>query len=218
MKPSKKFSDCGILARARGRAREDALCVNCGSLERHRLTWLYFDRMTDLFDGRTKRMLHIAPEQSFEGRLKKQLGLGYITADICPGRATVQMDIIDIQFPNEIFDVIYCSHVLEHVSDDKRAICELYRVLKSSGWAILAVPILLDKTFENPMITSPEERQKLFGQYDHVRIYGLDFLERLKEAGFNVKVTEATDFLKKEEIIRMGITQAAGSIYYCTKK
>lgn len=162
-------------------------------------------------------MLHIAPEPSLEKQLKKQLGSGYISADIMRNRASVRMDITDIQYPNETFDVIYCSHVLEHVSDDKRAIREFCRVLESDGWAVLLVPITADKTFEDASVIDPSERLKLFGQKDHVRRYGPDYVERLRSC-FHVKVINASDFLKKEEIVQMGITRAAGEIYYCTKR
>jgi SAM-dependent methyltransferase len=173
--------------------------------------------MTNLFDKHLKYMLHVAPEPSFEKQLRKQLGSGYISADIIRGRAMIRMDITDIQYPDETFDVIYCSHVLEHVSDDKRAIREFCRVLKSDGWAVLLVPITSDKTFEDASVVDPSERLKLFGQEDHVRRYGPDYVERLRSC-FHVKVINAHDFLQKEEIIRMGITNAAGEIYYCTKQ
>jgi ubiquinone/menaquinone biosynthesis C-methylase UbiE len=121
------------------------------------------------------------------------------------------MDITDIDYADETFDVIYSSHVLEHVPDDRKAIRELHRVLKSDGWAILQVPITAYRTFEDPSITNPIDRLRIFGNKDHVRKYGPDFVERLKEAGFKVKVITASDFL-------MGITDAAGEIYHCTKR
>jgi SAM-dependent methyltransferase len=188
-------------------------------MERHRFVWLYFEKMTNLFDGGFKSMLHVAPESFFETLLKKQLGKGYISADIENNRAMVKMDVTDILFPNETFDVIYCSHVLEHVLDDKRAMREFYRVLKFGGWAIIIVPISVDRatTFEDPSVRDPMERFRLFGQGDHVRRYGLDYLERLREAGFIVSVIKPADFLSKAEIEHMGITQSAGEIYYCTK-
>jgi ubiquinone/menaquinone biosynthesis C-methylase UbiE len=174
--------------------------------------------MTDLFDGPTKSMLHVAPERMFENLLKRQLGSGYLTADLHNPNAMVRMDITDINYADDTFDVIYCSHVLEHVPDDRRAIRELNRILNSDGWAVLLVPITADRTFQDPSITDPSDRLRLFGQEGHVRRYGPDFVERLKEAGFTVKVTTASDFLTEEEIARMGITDAAGKIYYCTKQ
>jgi len=210
-KSSRKFGEAGIAKRS------DAQCIFCGSLERGRLVWLYFEKMTNLFDQNPKQMLHVAPESYFEKSLKRQMGSGYLTADLKNPGVMVQMDITDIQYPNETFDVIYCSHVLEHVLDDKRAMREFYRVLKSDGWAVILVPIMSEKTFEDPSVTHPSERLRLFGQEDHVRIYGPDFAERLREAGFVVKIVRPTDFLKNEEIVRMGITKSAGEIYLCTK-
>lgn len=210
--PSERFGEVGIVP------REDAKCTSCGARERHRLVWLYFKRMTDLFDGCPKNMLHVAPERTFENLLKHHLGSGYLTADLHKSSAMVRMDITDIDYADDTFDVIYCSHVLEHVPDDRRAIRELHRVLKSDGWAVLLVPITADITFEDPSITEPTDRLRLFGNKDHVRKYGPDFVERLKEAGFKVKVITASDFLTEEETGLMGITEAAGDIYYCTKR
>jgi SAM-dependent methyltransferase len=209
--PSDTFEEVGIVP------REDAKCRWCGARERHRLVWLYFERKTDLFDGRLKNMLHVAPEQAFEHLLKNHLGSGYLTADLHKSGAMVKMDITDIDYADETFDVIYCSHVLEHVPDDRRAIRELHRVLKSDGWAILQVPVAADITFEDLSIAEPADRLRLFGNKDHVRKYGSDFVERLKEVEFKVKVTNASDFLTEEEIGLMGITAASGEIYYCKK-
>lgn len=210
-KSSRKFGEFGVIP------RNDARCIHCGALERHRLTWLYFKRKTDLFNRRPIKMLHVAPEPVFEKLLRCHLGPAYITADLYNPRAMIKMDITDIQYPDESFNVIYCSHVLEHVSDDIQAMREFFRTLKSDGWAILLVPITADRTFEDPSITNPTDRMKLFDQEDHVRRYGSDYVERLREAGFEVKVTIPSDFLSREEIIHMGITKEAGEIYYCTK-
>ncbi|MGB5965972.1 MAG: methyltransferase domain-containing protein [Sulfurimonadaceae bacterium] len=183
------------------------------------MLWIFFKTRTNLFNGLQKEMLHVAPEPVFQKLLSKQLGEGYLTADLYNPAAMVKMDITDIQYPDNTFDVIYCSHVLEHVDDDKKAMKEFYRTLKPDGWAILLVPILEGPTYEDPSITDPQERLKAFGQEDHVRKYGTDlvYLNRLKEAGFNVQITEASEFLDSEQITRMGITEAAQDIYYCTK-
>ena len=162
-------------------------------------------------------MLHVAPELCFESRFKKRLGDNYLTADLFNARAMVKMDITNIEYPDQSFDVIYCSHVLEHVQDDKKAMREFCRVLKSNGWAILPVPVNDDETFEDPSIVEPSERLKAFGQKDHVRRYGLDYVDRLREAGFRVAITEVNDFVQNEEAIHMGLTPASGKIYYCTK-
>ena len=192
--------------------------MRCGALERHRFVWVYFWKKTNLFDGNVKRLLHVGPEPFFRKRLKNYLGSGYVTADLSGRGVDVRMDVTEIKYPDEFFDVIYCSHVLEHVSDDRRAMREFYRVLKNDGWAILLVPITAGKTFEDPSITEPDIRLRVFGQKDHVRCYGPDYVERLREAGFDVKITCVSDLFEKDEIVRMGLTAASGEIYYCTKE
>lgn len=208
---SKKFVSYGIVA------REEAKCIHCGALERHRFVWLYFKRETNLFDKVSKKVLHVAPERCLKNRLKKHLGENYITADLSNPHAMVKMDITNIQYPDETFDVIYCSHVLEHVQDDVKALREFYRVLKQDGWAILLVPIDADKTFEDPTIVDPSERLRVFGQSDHVRLYGPDYLDRLRGAGFRVKVSSVSELFGKDEIVRMGLSKGSGEIYFCTK-
>ena len=197
--------------------REDAQCAHCGALERHRLFWLFVKRKTNLFDGKSKIMLHIAPEECFESKLKQQLSNNYLTADLLDPRAMRKIDITDIDFPDQSFDVIYCSHVLEHVQDDRKAMREFYRILKCDGWAILLVPITAERTFEDPSITDPEERLKVFGQNDHVRRYGTDYVNRLTEAGFSVRIIQVKDVVQDDESIRMGLTSGSGDIYFCTK-
>ncbi len=209
-KSSRRFRPFGA------KLREDAQC-DCGALERHRFLWLYLTKKTDLFDGNPKKMLHVAPEYFFESILKERLGESYITADLSDSRAMVKMDIISIQYPDESFDVIYCSHVLEHVQDDRLAMREFYRVLKKNGWAILLVPISAEVTFEDPSIVEPQERVKAFGKEDHVRRYGPDYVDRLLEAGFKVEVKKVDDLFEKGDTVRMGLTPASGEIYYCTK-
>lgn len=162
-------------------------------------------------------MLHVAPEPCFESRFKERLGGAYLTADLFDPRAMVKMDITNIKYSNQSFDVIYCSHVLEHVVDDKLAMKEFYRVLKNEGWAVLLVPITSKKTFEDKSIVNPQERLDAFGQKDHVRRYGPDYIERLRDAGFTVEITKVSDLASSHDIITMGLTAASGEIYYCTK-
>jgi SAM-dependent methyltransferase len=209
--PSREFAEAGA------DPREDAMCTYCGALERHRLVWAYFERMTGLFDGTPKKVLHVAPEGVFRDILQKQIGAGYLTADLFAENVMIKMDVEDIKFDDDSFDVIYCSHVLEHVPDDRRAMREFRRVLKPHGWAILLVPVVADRTFEDPSITDPAERARLFGQEDHLRNYGPDYKNRLEEAGFKVQVVQPIDFLSNQDIARMGITKAAGDVYRCTK-
>jgi len=167
------------------------LCPKCLSLERHRLLWLYLKNKTNFFSEKL-RVLHIAPEQSFLKRFKKSSNLSYTTGDIESPIADVKMDIKQIPFNENQFDVIICNHVLEHIDDEQKALKEILRVLKPNGWAILQVPInySLETTFEDNSIVSAKDREKYFGQYDHVRFHGKDYPKRLENAGFIVKQEE----------------------------
>lgn len=196
--------------------RENALCPNCLSLERHRLMWLYLKEKTTFFKEQL-HVLHIAPEACFIRRFEKQHGDRYITADIESPLAKVKMDIHAIPFPENTFDVVLCNHVLEHVRDDIQAMREIHRVLKPNGFAILQVPFFNpvgDHTFSDDTITDPREREKIFGQSDHVRKYGYDYPERIRAAGLHAVedpfVNELTDDVRarhglvKGEIIYRG--------------
>jgi len=177
--------------------RENALSPSTLSLERHRLLWLYLKNETAFFTYDKKlKVLHIAPEQCFLNRFKKQKNLEYITSDIESPIADVKADICDLPFDENSFDVVLCNHVLEHIPDDTKAMQELYRVMKSGGFGIFQIPQDLnrDKTFEDDSITDPKERAKIFGQYDHVRVYGRDYFDKLRTIGFNV---EEVNYSKK---------------------
>lgn len=165
--------------------RPDAMCTACKSLERHRLTWLFLTFETDLLQ-RPHRLLHFAPEPSFVKRFRDVDDLVYVTADIASPLADVQVDIQALPFTDGEFDAVLCSHVLEHVPDDRRAMNELYRVVRPGGWALVGVPLKKGPTYEDPSIVTPEARREAFGQEDHVRIYGDDLEARLTEAGFAV--------------------------------
>lgn len=195
--------------------RNDARCPSCGSLERHRFAWLYLAQRTDLFDMRPKRVLHIAPETCFAGRFAQRIGSGYITADLRPQFVAESIDLERIPHRDDSFDVVYCSHVLEHVPDDRRAMAEMRRVLKHDGWAMILVPITSEQTIEDPSITDPHERERLFGQHDHVRRYGPDFVERLEEAGLGVTVATVSQLVGAADAERMGLTASAGDIFHC---
>jgi SAM-dependent methyltransferase len=196
--------------------RPQALCPVCGALDRHRLTYLYFIQETNLFNGDKKTLLHVAPESQLSRLFQEADYINYLSADLSSPSAMVKMDITDIHYPDCSFDVIYCSHVLEHVSDDRRAMRELHRVLKADGWAILQVPISGDTTFEDPTITNPDIREQLFRQNDHLRQYGRDFADRLGAAGFHVSVDGCVRELGEREIIRFGLPRNE-DIYFCTK-
>jgi SAM-dependent methyltransferase len=196
--------------------RSEARCPICGSLERHRLMHLYMTQRTDLFNGQRKRMLHVAPEPELSEWFRKTEYIDYVSADLFNPRAMVRMDITDIQYRDNTFDVIYCSHVLEHVLDDKKALHEFWRVLKIGGWAILQVPITSEVTFEDPTITSPEERERLFGQHDHVRRYGPDYLDRVVGVGFSVTVDSFARELDESTVSRYGLMRSE-DVYFCRK-
>ncbi len=170
------------------KSRGNALCPSCLTLERHRLIWIYLKEKTDFFSAPIK-MLHIAPELCFMDRFESLKSLDYITADLESPLAKVKMDIHEMPFEESSFDVIFCNHVLEHVEDDLKALSEIKRVLKPGGWAILQVPFFYPipkTTLEDPSITDPGEREKIFGQDDHVRMYGEDYAERLRSSGLEV--------------------------------
>ena len=193
-------------------------CPVCKSNARTRFAWIFFERHTDLLDGSPKSLLHFAPEPSLRTRLAQVPGLDYLTADIDPAKAMVRVDITDIQFDDDHFDGVYCSHVLEHVAKDRRAIGEILRVLKPGGWAVFVVPIKADQTFEDPSITDPAERERRFGQHDHVRLYGPDFLDRLREAGFLARAMRPADVLEPGEEATFGIPSSSSRvIFFATK-
>jgi SAM-dependent methyltransferase len=200
-------------------SRPEARCVWCSSLERHRLVWLYLQKEGHLFDGRSRAVLHVAPEPCLEPRLRARLGRGYITADLHDRHTDVRMDIMDIAYPDGTFDFVYCSHVLEHVADDRRAMREFRRVLKKDGRALLLVPIVGGAhTFEDSRITDPKERERVYGQHDHVRSYGADYVDRLKDAGLAVDVVTAKDLASVEDVARMNLGMAAGELYVCRNR
>jgi predicted SAM-dependent methyltransferase len=175
--------------------RLNALCPRCGSLDRERLVYLYLKHKTNLFSVERLRVLHVAPGRNLQKVLMVLPNIDYLSADLCSPRAMVKMDITDIKYGDDCFDVIICNHVLEHIPGDRKAMSELYRVLKPGGWSILQVPISLslDKTYEDPTVQTAEEREKLFGQCDHVRIYAKDYKERLEKAGFSVETYSFTE-------------------------
>lgn len=184
-------------------SRENALCPHCLSLERHRLLWLYLERETTLFES-LPQLLHIAPEVCLMRHLKphyKSSPERYQTADLESPLADLHFDIQQIPLADESFDVVICNHLMEHVEDDLRAMRELHRILKRGGWGVLLSPVDLQRatTFEDDSITDPKERTRIFGQYDHRRLYGNDFADRLRKAGFEVEDLDYAARLTPEE-------------------
>lgn len=182
-------------------SRPNALCPGTLSLERHRLLWLYLTRKTTLLEQALK-VLHIAPEQVFFSTFKNLTHWDYTTTDLHSPIADVKADICDLPFEDSSYDLIFCNHVLEHIPDDLQAMKELYRVLKKGGTLIAQVPLeaTRDLTFEDDSITDKAQRTEIFGQYDHVRIYGKDYYQRLETVGFKTERIDMLKTLSPEEI------------------
>lgn len=198
--------------------RDNALCPHCMSLERHRLMQLYLQRKTNFYTDKLK-LLHVAPEYCFIDRFEQMKNLEYITADIESPLAKVKMDIHHIPFEANTFDVAFCNHVMEHVTDDIKAMSELYRVLKPGGWAIIQSPQDWSRasTYEDASITDPKEREKHFWQDDHLRLFGRDYGQRLQKAGFTVTEDHfVMDELTPQEVKRYALP-ANEVIYFCQK-
>jgi SAM-dependent methyltransferase len=204
------FREFGVIPRS------NALCPGCGSLERHRLLWLYLKARTDFF-SRNIRVLHLAPEEILQKAFRHQNNLQYVSGDLQSPDVSVALDITRLPFRDEVFDVILCCHVLEHIPDDRAAMRELRRVLSGNGWAILQVPMDsgLEKTFEDPAIITPQEREKYFGQWDHVRLYGRDYGKRLEESGFQVRVDGFCSELDAGSRERFSVLNE--DIYFCRR-
>lgn len=205
-----------------GTQRNNVLSPSTLSLERHRLLWLYLNEKTDFFRSEpvsdspithTERIklrntetnsplkvLHFAPEQAFYKLFRNQKNLDYTTTDLFSPLADVKADICNLPFEDNQYDVILCNHVLEHIPDDTKAMQELYRVLKPGGMAILQIPQELSRatTFTDDSITDQKERAKIFGQYDHVRIYGYDYFDKLRSIGFKVEEEDYTNKIAPE--------------------
>jgi len=195
-------------------SRQNALCPSCLSLERHRLIWVYLKQKTNFFSTQLN-ILHIAPELCFMDRFEKQHSEKYITADIESPLAKVKMDIHQIPFHENHFDVVLCNHVLEHVADDIKAMSEIKRVLKPGGWAILQVPFFSpvpDVTFEDNSIKDKREREKIFGQDDHVRKFGKDYLQRIEQAGLKAEADPFVNTLSDDMIKKYGLMK--GELIY----
>jgi SAM-dependent methyltransferase len=186
-----------------GKQRNNVLSPSTLSLERHRLLWLYLQNETDFFTAQ-KKVLHFAPEQSFYKRFKRMPNLDYTTTDLNSPLADVKADICHLPFQDNAFDIIFCNHVLEHIPDDTKAMQELYRVLKPNGFGVFQIPQDLnrEKTFEDNSITDKKERAKIFGQYDHVRIYGRDYFDKLRSVGFKVEEVDYTNKLSEDDIFK----------------
>ena len=187
--------------------RENALCPGCLSLERHRLLWLWLVRESDIGRGAMAlpKLLHIAPEVALMRKFRKMYASQpehYVTADLESPLADMHFDVQSIPLEDESFDALICNHIMEHVEDDGKALSELYRILRPNGWGVILSPVDLERetTFEDDTITDEKERTRIFGQYDHRRIYGRDYAARLERAGFEVyDIPYSEAFTHKEQ-------------------
>ncbi|TYA53205.1 class I SAM-dependent methyltransferase [Formosa maritima] len=186
-----------------GKQRNNVLSPSTLSLERHRLLWLYLKNETNFFSENLK-VLHFAPEQCFLKRFKSLKNLEYTTTDLESPIADVKANICNLPFEDNSYDVILCNHVLEHIPNDTKAMQELFRILKPGGFGVFQIPQDLSRetTFEDNSITDRKERAKIFGQYDHVRIYGLDYFDKLRNIGFKVDEVDYTSNLSEEDITK----------------
>lgn len=202
-KSFKKFLPYGY-----GVQRPNVLSPSTLSLERHRLLWLYLKNETGFFKNPLK-VLHMAPEQCFLSLFKKMENLDYTTADLYSPIVDVKADILNLPFEDNQFDIVFCNHVLEHIEDDTKAMSELFRVMKPGGMGIFQIPqdITRKETYEDFSITEPDQRTKHFGQYDHVRIYGQDYFDRLRAVGFKVEEFNYSSSLTPEIMDKFRLTQ-----------
>ncbi len=198
--------------------RENVLCPYDLTLERHRLMWLYLKNDSNFFTAEKLDVLHIAPEQCFHSLFNKQKNLKYVTGDLESPLADLHFDLHHIPLEDNSFDVVFCNHVLEHVEDAHQCMRELYRVMKPGGWGIMQVPLdnTRENTYEDPSITSPEEREKHFWQKDHVRLFGRDYPDWLRKAGFSVEAYDKESKYDEKLLERYRIQK--GEILYIAHK
>lgn len=196
--------------------REQAICWRCGAHERHRFTWLVLEQRPELL-GRARSLLHFAPEYALERRLRERSDLRYVTTDLDPAKGALVLDLEALDLPDASFDAVLCSHVLEHVGDDARAMRELRRIVAPGGWALVMVPIDhgRSQTYEDASITTPEARREAFWQDDHVRLYAPDVADRLAAAGFAVERVRAGEALGPESVGRHGLL-AGEELHLCS--
>jgi len=205
-----------------GGYRENMLCPRCFSVDRDRLIYLFLEEKTDLFSA-PMRILHIAPEGCIRAMLMSLPNIDYHSGvkyyeGYYYDRHINLMDITSLPFESETFDAILCNHVLEHIDDDRKAMKEIYRIMKPRAWAMLQVPISLklDQTFYDPSIDTPEEREQVYGQFDHVRLYGKDYPDILKKEGFSVNTYSPFETHPPEELEKYALN--AREILYIAYK
>lgn len=192
--------------------RPGAICWRCGSHERHRFQWLVFERRPDLLEH-AGSILHFAPEYCLRRRLSAEAarrGARYVTADLDPRGVDLRLDLTALALPDDAFDAVICSHVLEHVPDDGAAMRELRRVTAPGGWCLVMVPLDLgrEQTYEDASIVTPDARRAAFWQDDHVRLYAPDIAGRLTAAGFAVEVLRPAPTLGADDVRRARVLES----------
>ena len=193
----------------------NAKCPKCGSSERQRLFYLYMKNKKDFDNVKNTKILEVGPDDFVTKALFEREGITYTSVDIERSNATQKMDLTNLNYPDDSFDNIFCYHVLEHISDDIKAMGELYRVLKPGGWGILQVPLWSDLTFEDNNV-GPEEYELIYGHPQHVRRYGRDYLDRLESVGFKVDLDKYASSFTNDFLEKYGILKSE-DIYLCTK-
>lgn len=206
-----------LLSYGRVNSRANALSPDSMSLERHRLFWLYLKERTDFFTAKIK-LLHIAPEYCFIKLFKGMENIDYTSGDLYSPWADVKMDVHEIPFEDNTFDVLFANHILEHVDDDIKVMSEFYRVMKPGGWGIFQSPIDYSKatTYEDASITDPKEREKHFWQNDHLRLFGRDYAQVLASVGFEVTEDKYVETLDPELVRKYCLTPNE-YVYLCKK-
>ncbi len=207
----RKFTSYGL------KMRKSACCPICGSLERHRLLIIFLKLKTTFF-SRNIKLLHFSPKINLIHLFMKYSNIRYISSDLHPSNVLIRNNITKLSFRDNVFDVIICSHVLEHIKNDYSALKELYRVLKTKGWGIIQIPIDMEreKTYENQKILKPKDRLLHFGHEDHVRIYGLDFKKKVEEVGFHIRFIDYAKNLAQKNIKKLGLN-VNEKFYFLTK-
>lgn len=200
--------------------RTEAMCPVCSALEWHRFGWWYLSQKHGDRLRAGAKVLHVAAEPEIRRQFQRVSGLQYWALDLDPRRASVMGDLQKLPFADGSLDLTYCSHVLEHVYDDRAAMAELRRVTKKDGAALIQVPVSADVTWGDPTITDPAERTRLFGLWDHVRRYGPDIVDILSEQGWKVdhmRIEQVPDELVvKHALPQTEVTKAAGDVFWCT--
>jgi SAM-dependent methyltransferase len=198
------------------KARRLSYCPRCNAKARHRRHWLFLQQQTNLFSDRLS-VLHVAPNHGMSRSLGKLRNLEYVVGDLDPApHLSLKMDLAVTPIRSESFDAVLCMHVLEHIEEDRKAIGELWRVLRPGGWALVSVPIRLEeRTYEDPTIRTPAERKRAFGEPAHVRLYGYDLKERLEQSGFRVQLDLGQE-VDRHLMDKYGLRDDE-NIFYCTK-